>query len=290
MEKEITKDIVVMYHGNCPDGFTAAWAAWKKFGDDAEYIPVIWTNQSEQVPPIKNKDIYFLDYCPVQEKMDQLVKQNKSVCVIDHHVSREAVSKNLSGSVYDISHSGAVLAWKYFHPDKPIPRICLYVEDGDLWSWKIPNSDKILSYIDSKSGYDFKIWDSIVSDLENDSKRNKYIENGAVVLEYENKLVDIIINDQSQLVNFEGYEVYAVNGPRYFRSQIGCRLYEKKPPFGIVWNYTPTEISVSLRSKKGGFNLIPLAAKYGGGGHSSASNFRLSLDTPLPWKRIEKQS
>ena len=31
---------IVAYHGNCPDGFGGAYAAWKKFGDTAEYLPL----------------------------------------------------------------------------------------------------------------------------------------------------------------------------------------------------------------------------------------------------------
>ena len=33
-------NISVLYHADCPDGFGGAYAAWKKFGDTAEYIPV----------------------------------------------------------------------------------------------------------------------------------------------------------------------------------------------------------------------------------------------------------
>lgn len=32
--------ILVLHHANCADGFTAAWCAWRYFGDDAEYVPV----------------------------------------------------------------------------------------------------------------------------------------------------------------------------------------------------------------------------------------------------------
>ena len=35
---ETLKKIVVIYHDQCRDGFGAAYAAWKKFGDDASYI------------------------------------------------------------------------------------------------------------------------------------------------------------------------------------------------------------------------------------------------------------
>ncbi|OGN06088.1 MAG: hypothetical protein A2669_00990 [Candidatus Yanofskybacteria bacterium RIFCSPHIGHO2_01_FULL_48_25b] len=288
---ELKKDIIVFYHGRCRDGFTAAWAAWKKLGGSADYIPLEWTNLNpEQIPPVPGKEVYFLDYAPSQEDLDRVIKEAKSVVIIDHHLSKEEMVKNLPGSVYESNHSGAVLAWKYFHPDGTMPRLCLYVEDSDLWNWKIQDSNKVLSSIDLKDDTDFKVWDSIAKDLEDDAKRREYEKKGEIILEYAKKLIDEIIKAHAQLVNFEGHEVYAVNAPRMFRSEIGNKLATIKPPFGIVWNQTPTEISVSLRAIKDKFNLIPLAQKYGGGGHMGASNFRLPLDSPLPWKVITKNT
>ena len=31
---------LVIYHAHCTDGFGAAFAAWMKLGDDAEYVPM----------------------------------------------------------------------------------------------------------------------------------------------------------------------------------------------------------------------------------------------------------
>ena len=28
---------MVIYHGNCADGFSAAWCFWRKYGDGADY-------------------------------------------------------------------------------------------------------------------------------------------------------------------------------------------------------------------------------------------------------------
>lgn len=292
MTKPITKDVVVFYHGLCRDGFTAAWAAWKKFGDSADYVPVIWTNQSEQIPAIKNKEIYFLDYCPSQEKLNQIVEENKSVCVIDHHVSRETVTKSLPGSVYDISHSGAVLAWNYFHPNVSLPQLCRYVEDSDLWKWEIAGSAEVLQGIDDileeKEG--FQTWEEVMQQMETESGRDKYSQIGKLIIRNETNLMDQIVEQNLQLVEFEGFQVYAVNAPRHFRSVLGNRLVEMKPPFGIVWSYLTDEITVSLRAKPNTFNLIPLVEKYGGGGHEGASNFRLPLGTPLPWKVIKQNN
>ncbi len=286
MTKETTKDIVVIYHGQCRDGFTAAWAAWKKFGSRADYVPVVWTNLSEQIPEMKDKEIYFLDYVPVQEKLDSIARRNTSVQIIDHHKSRQAEAESLKNSVFDLKHSAAVLSWKFFHPGTPVPQLCLYVEDSDIWKWEIPNAAEVLDAVDLKREFDFAVWDSIAADLEDPITRKQYEEQGAIIARYRRKVTETIIQEHAQLVSFEGHEIYAINAPRYFKSELGNMLATRKPPFAVVWSQTPVEISVSLRSV-GGFDLIPIAAKYGGGGHPAASNFRLPLDAPLPWKLIK---
>src|SRR3990167_11323403 len=55
------KEIAVLYHGGCPDGFGGAYAAWKKFGDTAEYIPVKYGN----TPPegLAGREVYIVDFC-----------------------------------------------------------------------------------------------------------------------------------------------------------------------------------------------------------------------------------
>ncbi len=284
---QLDKDIVVFYHGTCRDGFTAAWAAWKKFGADAVYIPLVWTNlMPEQIPDVSGKEVYFLDFCPEQDELDRVLRQAKKVIIIDHHVSREKETQSVPGSVYDINHSGGYLAWKYFHPDIPMPQICLYTEDSDLWKWSISGSAEVLNFFDLKREFDFNVWDSLAQDLEDEAIRKEYYEKGKLLIAFREKITHIIIKEQTQLVEFEGYEVYASNAPRFFKSEIGSELARKKPPFGIVWNYTDKEISVSLRSGKD-FNLVPLAEKFNGGGHEHACNFRLPLGAPLPWKVIK---
>ena len=29
---------LVIYHGNCADGFSAAWCFWRKYGTGADYV------------------------------------------------------------------------------------------------------------------------------------------------------------------------------------------------------------------------------------------------------------
>ena len=54
------KNIVVLYHADCPDGFGGAWAAHKKLGEKAEYIGV----HHNFLPPkgLDGKEIYMIDF------------------------------------------------------------------------------------------------------------------------------------------------------------------------------------------------------------------------------------
>src|SRR3989344_4440253 len=199
----MNKNTLVFYHGNCRDGFTAAWAAWKKLGDSADYIPMVYSRFSpDKLPDTSGKDVYFLDFTPEDADLFRTVSNSHSTIIIDQ-----------------------------------------------------------------------------------DEKKKEYSEKGGLIISFREKVIDIMIRDHTQLVEFEGYEICAINAPRFFRSEIGDKLARTKPPFAIVWNYTPTDISVSLRSTE--FDLIPIAAKFGGGGHKTAANFRLPLDAPLPWKKLK---
>ena len=111
------KSIVILYHKNCFDGFGAAYAAWKKFKNKADYIGV-----EHQAPPpknLKNKEVYMVDFSYPLEQMKQISKQ-AILTVIDHHISAEASAKCGQNYLYDLNHSGAVLSWQYFHAKKSI--------------------------------------------------------------------------------------------------------------------------------------------------------------------------
>ena len=36
---------LVIYHGNCADGFSAAWCFWRKYGDGADYVAGVYQQQ-----------------------------------------------------------------------------------------------------------------------------------------------------------------------------------------------------------------------------------------------------
>lgn len=277
------KKIAVLYHGNCRDGLAGAWAAWKKFGDKADYTPLVW-EESKRLD-IGDKTIYFIDFMPDRSVISKLKKTNK-VIGIDHHVSAAETTKITDDYSYALNHSGAVLAWKYFHPRQRLPKLLGYVEDADIWKWKLPHSKEVSARLDLSGNTSIRDFDKIVRDFEDPKKRRKFIEQGKILLDAGDREIKEIIQLTETPVRFEGKKVLAVNSPVQ-RSQIGHLLAEKTRTFGIVWVERSNVIKVSLRSVKD-FDVAKIAEKYGGGGHKNASSFMVKKGSKLPWRVIKK--
>lgn len=280
--RKITKPIIIIYHADCSDGFGGAWAAWKKFGDKAEYIGV--QPSSEPIVRLKNKEIYLIDVNYKAKSLKKLMSNNKRVTGIDHHISGRESTLMTEKYSFNNNHSGAVLAWKYFHTKQPIPKILAHIEDTDLWKFKIKNTKEIFAYLDLFD-FNFQLWNRLAAEIENVKTWKKCLELGSTVLKYENKLVKRMINQNAELVEFEGYKTLAVNSPN-FSSQIGDGLVKILPPIAIIWSERKGKIIVSLRSD-GSVDVSALAKKHGGGGHKAASGFSLDISKKIPWKHAK---
>lgn len=280
MNEISNKDVVVFYHAGCPDGFSGAWVAQKKFSEQADYLEL----RFDEPINISNKDVYFIDIVPKPEILKDVIAKNKSVIVIDHHKSNEPTLSLLKSFKFDITKSGAVLAWEYFFPDKPIPILLNYVQDVDIWTLKFPSSLDVASYIDLMNR-DFATWDKLAADMDNLVIREEIIKNGALLNRYKYNEIEDMIKHDAQTVEFEGFIILAMNSP-ILGSLIGNALVKEHPPIGIVWSESRHEVHVSLRSDKS-VDVSLLAEKYGGGGHKMAAGFRLPLGAEKPWKIIK---
>lgn len=274
----IPTDIVVIYHANCRDGISSAYAAWKKFGDRATYIP-----RKTQLPPpegLTNKEVYILDCSYSKDTLTELERTNTKVVVLDHHQSAEEAVRAFPQNVFDLEHSGATLSWTYFHPETPLPRIFRYVEEHDLWKNELPDSGAVAAAIGM---YDFTLesWDQLVARTEDDKEFAAFVEQGRTLREYIDRHVAELATF-AELVQFEGHEVYAVNCSRPFRTAVGNLLATKHPPFSIVWYRSDGAYNVSLRSIDD-FDVGSLAQKYGGGGHRGSAGMKFKHFEDLPF-------
>ena len=277
-----SKKIVVLYHNNCPDGFGAAWAAWKKFGNRASYIGV---NRGEPLPSgLRGKDVYTLDYCHEEPFFSELKRRASRLIILDHHITRKDAIMTANDHRFSLDHSGAIIAWAYFHPGKRPPRLLQHIEDYDLWRFRIRHT-RAVSAILSTYPFDFKVRDRVAKDFENPKKRSEFIKQGYAILKYQERVVERNVSTAA-IVEFCGYRVLATNSS-ILRSEIGGALAEKKGPFGIVWSMRDGKIVVSLRSRKG-FDVGSIAARFGGGGHKHAAGFLFPVKNKFPWKNTRK--
>lgn len=276
------KDTVILYHGGCPDGFGGAYAAWKKFGDTADYIP---GRYQEPVPKnLVDKELYLVDFCYDQKTMDELLKNSKFLTVLDHHEGVCEVVKSTPNHVYDTNRSGASIAWEYFHPGTPLPTFLKYVEDADLFRM-VPDDERAIITYAYAQPWHFDAWDNHVRNTDDATERSKMIERGTIYQEYFQLLAHQLAGN-AELVTFEGHTCYLAAGEKMFITELGNQLRKKQPPLSLIVRAGATGLRVSIRSDNS-VNAAELAQKYGGNGHPNSAAFSIEWGAPIPWKPIE---
>ncbi len=277
------KDIVVIYHADCPDGFGAAYAAWKIYGDNASYIP-LKAHVNEPPAGLTDKEVYIVDFSFTKDVLQTLLDTNKSVLVIDHHISAKEDVTAFPDNIFDNDHSGAVLAWMHFHPDTEVPEVLKYVEDTDLWRFALIESREFSTAL-GQYEMDFAVWDKLITDLQEENNLINFIAKGSLLAKFEDKLVAHMMKRKERVL-FEGHEVWAVNSCEY-ASILGnnlaeLNLAEEQEPIGIVYYHTDGMVKISLRSI-GDCDVATIANKYGGGGHKNAAGIGVASFDELPF-------
>lgn len=281
------KKIVILYHGsNCPDGFGGAYAAWKKFGDAAEYIPL----SRSDVPPVEaaqGKDVYFIDFSYGKEVMDQFASAANTLTVLDHHEGVQEIVESYPNHVFDSNRSGAGIAWDFFHPDLARPKLIAHVEDDDLFRFALPDTREIITFLEVQP-FEFTLWDEFATKLDDPVARETMLTKARTYREYFEILANISV-ERAKLVSFEGMEIlFATAHPlKSLKSLVGNMLARKHGPCALVVSAHPEGFGVSIRGD-GSIDVSKIAQKFGGNGHPNSSGFLIPREGPFPWELIEK--
>jgi hypothetical protein len=281
-----TDRTIILYHAKCPDGFGGAYAAWKKFGDAAEYRPLAY---GKPVPTdLAGAHVYFIDFCYEQEIMNAIVSEAASVTVLDHHLGTRPVTESMPEHVFDNDRSGATIAWTYFHPDLPVPSLLNFIEDDDIYRFSFPDTRAVLAYLIVQP-YEFETWDLLIKELDDRQTREAFFAKARIYAEYF-KLLAQYAAKQGKKVLFEGYEcLFATSHPLItMRSAVGAYLWEELPPLSLVVSAHPEGFGVSIRGN-GSVDVAAIARKYGGNGHPNSAGFQISLGDPVPWTLIKDE-
>jgi oligoribonuclease NrnB/cAMP/cGMP phosphodiesterase (DHH superfamily) len=272
---------VCYYHAGCPDGFGAAWAVWRAWGPSGRFVA---RGHSDALDAFSHQgdQVVFVDIAPTVEQAVELGEVAQQLVVLDHHLTardRFADDPRLLPSLadrghqvrFDLSHSGAVLAWQHFHGEEPVPSLLAYVEDQDLWRWKLPESGAINAVIGSYPR-DFESWDALSRRSPEDLARE-----GAPLLRTQQVEVQRGLHF-AHPVKAGDLRIEAVNALHH-RALLGHELSKRAAfghPVGLAYRVCGDRVDVSIYSI-GEVDVSEVARRYGGGGHRNAAGFSLSL-------------
>jgi hypothetical protein len=185
---------------------------------------------------------------------------------------------------FDTHHSGAILAWKHFHPDIPAPLVLRLIEDRDLWRFYDPDS-KPLHYA-LATQRDFRALDLFRA---SNWALSKAITQGRAILTYlEGQWLDLarraVVTTMDRGSGAGLIRVAICPCPSSWFSDLGHLLLTQHPEIqvAVIYHDDPSagHTTVSLRSRSGGVDVSHIAADEAGGGHPQAAGYRHALADP----------
>lgn len=262
----------VIYHASCCDGMGAAWAAWKLLGDKATYYAA---DHGTPPPDVTDKTVAILDFSYDLGALEAMQRSASGIVVLDHHISAQNDLTTFENASFDMLHSGAIMAWNYFHPGEEAPLFLKYIEDRDLWKWELPFSREFSSYF-CEVPFTFSDYDAFLDE----EKVNYAISAGSHILPYINTCVEKLSSKASREVFLEN--TVAILNCGQWMSDIG-NVLAKDSDIAIVWYYNNKSRSykISLRTCSETIDVSKIAKIWGGGGHQKAAAFSLGGDANI---------
>lgn len=256
------KNTIVIYHANCSDGFGAAYAAWTRLGDTAEYVPAHYGNPP---PDVTGKAVYILDFSYPRETLLRMYAAAKTLVILDHHKTAQADLAGLPFTKFDMTKAGCQLAWEHFRPGEAIPVALQHVADRDLWQFKHPDTRAFCFGLRTLP-FDFSVWGTLNYD------QTLFI--GQVLQgAFDQEVAGLVA--QASPLTLAGEQGLAVNCTPKYASELGGLLaVQEGAAFGCTYCYSGADKKwwYSLRSR-GDFDVSEIAKIYGGGGHATAAGF-----------------
>jgi len=296
-----------IYHGNCADGFGAAWVVRKAMGDQVEFVAGVY---GQEPPDVEGKNVIIVDFSYKYEVMARMSWKANSIIILDHHKSAaEDLGKfppfhagvrldgrHADGTValgwesahilmssqnspaiaccFDMNRSGAMLAWDHFFPAQEPPMLLRHIEDRDLWLFQLDGTREIQANLFSYP-YDFEVWDTLMA-TDVQTLRS---DGAAIERKHQKDVAELVAVTKRRLV-IGGHDVPVASLPYTLTSDAGHLMAQGEPFAACYWD-TPDGRVFSLRSTDEGMDVSEIAKQYGGGGHRNASGFRVPFGHEL---------
>jgi len=298
---------LVIYHAHCTDGFGAAFCAWLKFGDLADYVPMNYGEPEHgdvdllqaKIGTPDNRQVYVLDFSFPIDITKWLIKNSAFFVWLDHHKTafemwagdeRELYldETEYTNIILDNSKSGAMLAWEYFNPGIEPPLFIKLIDDRDRWQFEYNGSKAFHTAMSVRKPWSFESWKhEFVGPQGYFYDIRELLSQGELLLKYQEQQVQSLVKYARKcfiMIPNLGYGVtgFAVNTSVHM-SEVGHALANKSESFGMIWYLGENgEAKVSLRSN-GDYDVSLIAKCFGGGGHKNAAGFSVPIATLLCW-------
>jgi oligoribonuclease NrnB/cAMP/cGMP phosphodiesterase (DHH superfamily) len=294
--------VLCIYHGNCADGFGAAWAVRHALGEGVEFHAGVYGNAP---PDVRGRDVLLVDFCYNRPVLDKMIASARSLLILDHHKSAKEECAHLeedlgeffaappssewrrvlnapgrpplaaiTAALFDMERSGAGIAWDYFHPDQSRPRLIDHIEDRDLWRFRLPFTREVQAALFSFV-YDFAVWDRLMA-LDVEVLANE----GAGIERKHHKDIAELVEVMQRPIMIGGIAMPVANLPYTLASDAGNLMAREADGVAACYWDTPEGRVFSLRSTDDGPDVSAIAKRYGGGGHAHAAGFRM----PIGWE------
>lgn len=259
-----------IYHHGCTDGFAAAWVVRKFYGDgNVDFHPGIY---GEAPPDVTGRDVILVDFSYKRAVLLPMIEQARGLLILDHHKSAEADLIDLpypARACFDMTRSGAMLAWNFFFTGIGAPLLLDYIQDRDLWKFALPSTREVTAALFSYP-FEFEAWDELMTD-----GIPGLISEGRALTRKQKADVAAIVRNAVRTLRIGQYTVPAANVPWMLASDVGHEL-SKGQPFAVTYYDDQDGRRFSLRSAEDGVDVSLIAGSFGGGGHQHAAGFRLT--------------
>lgn len=277
--------ILCIYHGNCADGFGAAWAVRRSLG--AENVEFIAGSYGMPTPDVAGRLVIIVDFSFPLEVLQAMADQARAVLVLDHHKTAAEALAGLEpaplhyhawadtlpklSAVFDMNRSGAGITWDFFFPQNQRPDLINHIEDRDLWRFKLEGTSEVLANLFSYA-QDFQIWDELMQ-----QPMSAAIAAGvAINRKHQKDVAELVASSKHRMV-IAGHDVPVANLPHIYASD-ACHLMARHEKFAACYQDSADHRYFSLRSNDAGMDVSEIAKKYGGGGHRNAAGFKAPFE------------
>jgi oligoribonuclease NrnB/cAMP/cGMP phosphodiesterase (DHH superfamily) len=271
---------LVIYHAQCPDGFTAAWVARSVLESEPCGVAFHEGVYGQDPPSVTGRNVYLLDFTYPPDHMHAISKAANTLVVLDHHqtaLANCAAFPNDSNTtvLLDMNRSGARIAWDYWYTGQPAPDIVRFVEDRDLWRFRYEDDTRDYHAALTSRPYTFEAWDEVYA-----MPLDTILTEGAAVNRYRDQLIAQAC-DTAAWQEVCGVLMPVANCPYAYASDVAGELAKRNTETGVA-AYFYDHLAAGtrnwgLRSTPDGIDVATLAEKWGGGGHRHAAGFKTAI-------------